>query len=99
MPRTSIEKAISLSLVLVLVLGNTKEFFSDARGFTCDRRVRTGSDKGMRCSFPAFILMAGMVQTFFSKSNSDQRAPLTSPERAAVRIHNDRALAAMPSFV
>lgn len=44
------------------------------------------SESGGRCSFPAFILSAGTVHTFASRSNSSQRAPTTSAVRAAVRI-------------
>jgi hypothetical protein len=44
-----------------------------------------GSLSGTRCSRPAFIRLAGMVQTPASRSISLHCAPRTSPDRAAVK--------------
>ena len=49
--------------------------------------------RGTRCSFPAFIRLAGMVQTLASKSNSVHLASMTSPVRVAVRINISKAKA------
>lgn len=48
---------------------------------------------GTRCSLPAFIRSTGIVHTFSSKSNSSQRAPMTSPVLVAVRIAKRSACA------
>ena len=53
---------------------------------------------GTRWPFPAFIRSPGTVQILFFKSISDQRAPITSPVRAAVRIRNSNARALIPSL-
>ncbi len=58
----------------------------------------THAASGTRCSRAAFIRSAGTVQTLASTSISDHRAPRTSPPRAAVRIANSRARAAVPSI-
>ena len=63
----------------------------------CAKIARAGADSGTRCSTPAFIRSAGMVQIPASRSISDQRAPSASPERAAVRIVNSSARAAIAS--
>ena len=57
-----------------------------------------GADSGTRCSFPAFMRSAGIVHTAPLRSISDQRAPITSPVRAAVRIANSSARALTPSL-
>jgi hypothetical protein len=59
--------------------------------------LTAGFDKGTRCSRPDFIRAAGIVQSAFFKSTSDQVAPRTSPERAAVSTANSSARAPMPS--
>src|SRR3546814_4373863 len=46
---------------------------------------------GTTCSRLAFIRCLGIVQRRRPRSNSSQVAPLTSPERLAVRIANSRA--------
>ncbi len=46
-------------------------------------------------NYAAFIRSAGTVHTARSRSNSFQRAPSTSPERAAVRMANSSARAAI----
>lgn len=57
-------------------------------------------DRDTRCSRLAFILSAGTVQSERFRSISRQVAPLTSPERAAVRMANSSALApAPPTFL
>ena len=53
--------------------------------------------KGTRCSRLAFIRLAGIVHTLPLKSISLQVAPITSPVRAAVKIANSSARAAVPS--
>ena len=58
-----------------------------------DRERR--AESGTRWSWPAFMRSPGMVQTP-SRSISDQRAPRTSPDRAAVRMANSSARALMP---
>ena len=55
------------------------------------------SDSGTRCSRPAFMRSAGTIQVAACMSNSDHRAPITSPVRAAVRIANRSASAETPS--
>jgi hypothetical protein len=50
-------------------------------------------DKGRRCSRRPFILPSGTVQVL----SRSQRAPITSPVRAAARIANSRVRAATPS--
>ena len=54
------------------------------------------SDNGTRCSRAPFILWAGTVQIRSFKSISSHRAPITSPDRAAVRIRNSKAVGATP---
>ena len=49
---------------------------------------RAGSDSGTLCSLAAFMRAAGTVQRACVLSISDQRAPITSPVRAAVRMAN-----------
>ena len=60
-------------------------------------RASARSLNGTRCSLPAFIRSAGTVQTLADRSISLQRAPMTSPVRAAVRMANSSARAAKPS--
>jgi hypothetical protein len=59
--------------------------------------LNRAGDNGTRCSRPAFMRSAGIVQTFEIKSISDHLAPSASPERAAVRIRNSKASAAIAS--
>jgi len=61
------------------------------------QHLAAGSDKGTRCSRPDFIREAVIVQRDFFKSTSDQVAPRTSPERAAVSTANSSARAPIPS--
>ena len=76
--------------------GNTK---SETRISSSLSRISTArSLSGTRCSRPAFIRRAGMVQTRASRSISLQRAPRTSPERVAVRMANSSARAATTSL-
>jgi hypothetical protein len=58
---------------------------------------RASALRGTRCWRPAFILVPASVQTFASRSNSPQVAPLTSPDLAAVRTANRKASAPIPS--
>ncbi len=60
-----------------------------------DRQRR--AQRGTRCSRPAFIRFAGTVQTLPVKSISSQSRPRISPERAAVKMQNSSASAAIPS--
>jgi hypothetical protein len=52
-------------------------------------------ESGTRCSRAAFIRSAGIVQTAASMSISSHFAPTTSPGRAAVKMQNSKASAAM----
>jgi hypothetical protein len=61
---------MSLSIVFERMLGNTKASLPVANGIICFNISSAGPDKGMRCSRLAFILAAGIVQIFFSRSNS-----------------------------
>ena len=61
------------------------------------RSVTAAVDSGTRCSFPAFMRSAGIVHTRASISISIHVAPRTSPDRAAVKIANSAARAAIPS--
>jgi hypothetical protein len=49
---------------------------------------------GTECALPAFILPAGIVHVAASRSISSHVAPMTSPERAAVRMARASACAA-----
>ena len=55
------------------------------------------AESGMQRSRPCFMRLPGTVQTRALRSISDQVAPRTSPEWAAVRTANFRAQAPMPS--
>src|SRR5712691_7645304 len=68
-----------------------------ANGRTVPITASEASESGTRCSRPAFMRPAGTVQTLASRSISPHRAPKTSPVRAAVKIANSSARAAMPS--
>ena len=59
-------------------------------------KTETASDRATRCALPAFIRSAGIVHTRSAKPISVQVAPIASPVRAAVRITNSRARAAIP---
>ena len=63
------------------------------------RMASARADSGTRCSRCAFMRAAGTVQVLSSKSISFQRAPITSPVRAAVRIKNSSPRAAIASRV
>jgi hypothetical protein len=52
---------------------------------------------GTVCTLPAFMCPAGTVHSPAARSISSHLAPITSPVRAAVRMVNSRARAAMPS--
>lgn len=54
-------------------------------------------ESGTRCSLPAFMRPAGMVQSAFLRSISSGFAPSTSWVRVLVRIVNSSAHAAAPS--
>ena len=54
-------------------------------------------DSGTRCGWPAFMRGAAIVHMPASRSTSRQRAPITSPDRAAVRIANSSARSGTPS--
>ena len=60
------------------------------------RACRLPMTFGTRCARLPFIRTAGTVQTAFARSNSSHRAPNTSPDRAAVRMVNSSARAAVP---
>ena len=65
-----------------------------AHGPNVERMSKAGLDRGTRCSFAAFILLAGIVQIFLARSISAQVAFKASLVLAAVRIVNSNALAA-----
>ena len=48
-------------------------------------------ESGTRCSRRVFVRAAGIVHVPLVKSTSDQRAPSTSPVRAAVKMRNSKA--------
>lgn len=48
-------------------------------------------DKRTRCSRPAFMRCAGMVQVARARSNSSHFAPSTSPVRVAAKMRNSNA--------
>jgi hypothetical protein len=74
--------------------GKTKSAVRAARSF---RKIATaGVDSGTRCSLPALVRSAGIVQTAPSRSISSHRAPIVSDVRVAVRIQNSSASAVMP---
>ena len=75
--------------------GNTKSFCRIA--FSRFTMVNAAVDSGTLCSRPAFMRLAGTVHILFSKLISSQRAPSTSPVRAAVKIANSSARAATAS--
>ena len=56
---------------------------------------RAWRDSGTRCGLRDFMRSAGTFHSPASKSISDHAAPRTSPERAAVRMANSRAPAAL----
>ena len=60
--------------------------------------ARAALASGTLCSFPAFILVPGMVQSRASKLISPHVAPMVSPVRATVRTVNSSARAAIPSL-
>jgi hypothetical protein len=70
-------------------LGNKYEFTLIV--FSCSRISMALLLSGTRCSLPAFIRSAGMIQTLASKSNSLHFASITSLVRVAVRISNSSA--------
>lgn len=70
--------------------GNTKELPA-ASSRARVRIARLGSLKGTRCSRLAFIRVAGTVHNRLVTLISFQRAPSTSPTRAAVRVKNSKA--------
>jgi hypothetical protein len=53
------------------------------------------SDRGTRCSRAVLVRAGGTVQILPSKSISSQRAASASPDRAAVKMQNSRARAAV----
>ena len=66
---------------------------------TSPSRANAALESGTRCSLPAFMRLAGIVQAFASRSISDQVAPRVSPDRAAVNIVKPKARADTPSRV
>ena len=56
-------------------------------------------DNGTRCSLPIFMRSAGMVQTAFSKLNSDHLALNVSLERTAQRMVSASAFAEISGLV
>src|SRR5215207_8909002 len=51
---------------------------------SASRSARTPSVKGIRCAAPDLNRSAGIAQSRFSRSNSEQRAPATSSHRCPV---------------
>ena len=95
MRRNSIRNAMLLSGRPSLPPGNTNARQRIAA--ICLIIASAAGDSGTRCSLRPFIRSAGIVQSRSPKLISSQRAPMTSPVRAAVSIANSRARAAMPS--
>ena len=62
------------------------------------KRVVALSESGTLCSRPAFMRVAGMVQTFSFQIISDHFAPKISPVRVAVRMQTSSARAAIPKY-
>ena len=73
-----------------------KQIRSDEAFASASTTASAAAVSGTRCSRLPFIRSAGTVHTFDLRFISSQRAPITSPVRAAVRIVNSSALAAMP---
>jgi hypothetical protein len=75
-----------------------KHVVSGSRSADKDRsRSSAGFDSGTRWSRLAFVRLAGIIQSAAFKSISDQVAPRTSPDRAAVNSANSSARAPTPS--
>ena len=96
MRRSSIRNAMLLSGRPALPPGNTKSLGANRRHgledrHAPDRTAGPGARARLSCARP------GTVQSRSARSISSQRAPMTSPVRAAVRIANSSARAAMPS--
>lgn len=75
--------------------GNTR-LLSLKRGNAFNKAI-AASDRGTRCSFPAFIRLPGIIHVFSFKSISFHSAPRTSPERATVSTENSSARAEIPA--
>jgi len=68
-----------------------KTYFSPDIGFmTCSSRNALAVS-GTRCVIPAFMLLPGMVQIFFARSNSVHVASVTSLVLEAQRMQNSKA--------
>ena len=87
--RSSLERVLSVSC-LPIADGNTRPAPSlNSRASASTPSAL--SDKGTRCSFPAFMRSAGTVHVAPSRSTSHRLAPRTSPERQAVNATDSRA--------
>ena len=78
----------------VRIPGNTSCTGSDPKCLISSRIASARGESGTLCSRRAFIRSAGIIHT--SLAISAQQALRTSPERAAVKIANSSAPAAMP---
>lgn len=88
-------RAIAMSEKPPPAAGPTKtRSLSRSRGSARNSAITAGAS-GTQCSLPAFMRAAGTVQSALSRSISGQRAPNTSPVRAAVNIVNSSARAAL----
>ena len=77
--------------------GNTTSSALRPSSCTTCNTESAASLRGTSCCSDAFIRPAGTVQSLAARSTSPQVIPRTSPDLAAVKIANSRALAATPS--
>ncbi len=89
--RLSIMRKTMFDIGLPGVLPGKTSSLSAANSFALRRIFWLRAPSGTRCSRPTFILSAGIVHSFRSKSITSQFANKTSFVRAAVRIRNSTA--------
>jgi hypothetical protein len=88
----------SFHILMPAIFGPRSPGKTNPARFGIDSKIAiAGSLNGMRCSRPAFMRPAGIVQTSAAGSISSQTAPITSPDLAAVKIVNMSARAAFVS--